>query len=818
MRWTKRVLPLLVAALICPPLTAPAYHPHTALHHVRVSGVRSGAPWGKALASFHGPPIWFALPAGSHTTTITTTGAGTFTVPSLAANGYDVTSLLIYCWGSGGGGRVGSVLNSGGGGGGAGFSQTTALTVTPGQVLNVFISAGGVAGSVDGSVSWVSTTSVAPTSTAQGCLANGGKSAPAAPNGGVGAVTTGAIGDVKQAGGAGGTGVAGGGGGGGGSGGGGGDGGAASGITGGAAGSGTPVGIAGSNGSLAGNGVAGNPWGGGASGGGTPSGTAATGARGEIRIIYAEIFYASGAPTLSLSVARGAMSVGIFRAVTLTPTVAMVKKVALAAKTVTLSLTTNVVKSVLLGAKTVSLALTVAVAKKVIPGAKTVSLTLTTNAVKNVGLGAKTASLTLTTAFARAITGARSFNASLALTTAFARSVVGARSFSASLTLTTASQRLRAMFRTFAAFLGGPVVTDSFNRADGVLGTADTGQVWSNLFGPNWTIVSNKANPANTDAATMLDTALTDFEVETKIDTTLTAGSSGINVGFAPKIVDSSNYLYAVLYDGAQVILGGNASPSIGQVFSAGGLWTPGDTVIFQLRFVGPTYTAYINGKQVATKTLSGAELTKFGSMTRLGLYSGGPNAFANNTNVTVDDLLVVQMLHASYSRLVAAARSFSANLTLSAAFARLIAAARSFNVSLTLTTAMSRAIVAARSFTASLSLSAVMARSIVTARFFSVTLGLSAAYSRFIAAARSFSATLNLDVAYSRFIAASRSFSASLSLSTNFDRFITTVRNFATTITLRVKMFVTISQDILNRLSGGGRTIIKKIFAVFDD
>ncbi len=69
----------------------------------------------------------------------TSQGVSMFTVPS------GVTSITIKAWGGGGGGGGGAATAAGGAGGGAGYTSGT-LTVTPGEVLNVYVGGGGLGG------------------------------------------------------------------------------------------------------------------------------------------------------------------------------------------------------------------------------------------------------------------------------------------------------------------------------------------------------------------------------------------------------------------------------------------------------------------------------------------------------------------------------------------------------------------------------------------------------------------------------------------------------------------------------------------------
>lgn len=80
--------------------------------------------------------------AQTATQTFSTPGTFTFTVPP------QVTQLTVQAWGGGGGGRGDGTQSTGGGGGGAYASGV--VTVTPGQVINLTVGAGGVATSNPG--------------------------------------------------------------------------------------------------------------------------------------------------------------------------------------------------------------------------------------------------------------------------------------------------------------------------------------------------------------------------------------------------------------------------------------------------------------------------------------------------------------------------------------------------------------------------------------------------------------------------------------------------------------------------------------------
>lgn len=115
---------------------------------------------------------------------ITATGDGTFTVPA------GCTSLQIECIGAGGAGAVY------GGGGGSGAYVLNTMSVTPAQVINYHVGAGG---SGNGEDTWFNN--------ATHTMAKGGLVATAYPNGGAGGLASASYGTTKSSGGNGGKGA-----------------------------------------------------------------------------------------------------------------------------------------------------------------------------------------------------------------------------------------------------------------------------------------------------------------------------------------------------------------------------------------------------------------------------------------------------------------------------------------------------------------------------------------------------------------------------------------------------------------------------------
>jgi len=96
---------------------------------------------GAAVAGGYIYTVGGNYPSGA-TATYNTQGSATYTVPS------GFTSVTVKAWGGGGGGgaggsnRFGGAGSPGGAGGGGGYIQST-ITVTPGEVLDVYVGAGG---------------------------------------------------------------------------------------------------------------------------------------------------------------------------------------------------------------------------------------------------------------------------------------------------------------------------------------------------------------------------------------------------------------------------------------------------------------------------------------------------------------------------------------------------------------------------------------------------------------------------------------------------------------------------------------------------
>lgn len=133
---------------------------------------------------------------GTYSCIFTTAGYTTWTVPT------GVTSVDIACWGGGGAGFDGTTGGGGAGGGGGAFASSTE-TVSPSDVIRIFVGSGGSTSGAAGATSTASTT--APTLLVS-APSGGGAGGVLTPVGGGGKASL-ATGDVSNDGGNGGTGI-----------------------------------------------------------------------------------------------------------------------------------------------------------------------------------------------------------------------------------------------------------------------------------------------------------------------------------------------------------------------------------------------------------------------------------------------------------------------------------------------------------------------------------------------------------------------------------------------------------------------------------
>lgn len=152
----------------------------------------------------------------------------------------------------------------------------------------------------------------------------------------------------------------------------------------------------------------------------------------------------------------------------------------------------------------------------------------------------------------------------------------------------------------FAPAVGGPVVSDAFNRADSTttLGTADTGQAWTALSG-TWGISSNQAYcvDANDGRVAAIETGSTDQTVTV----TATIPNSSSYPGVLARLTDADNFYLAQINTGSTTIYRNSAGYSL---LGTGSGAASGDVLEFSV--IGTSLNLDVNGGSVISLTNSG--------------------------------------------------------------------------------------------------------------------------------------------------------------------------------------------------------------------
>jgi hypothetical protein len=147
--------------------------------------------------------------------------------------------------------------------------------------------------------------------------------------------------------------------------------------------------------------------------------------------------------------------------------------------------------------------------------------------------------------------------------------------------------------------------TDSFDRADGGIGTADTGGAWTNRVG-TWTIVSNKAKigtPVD-DTRNMVTLAVAQADVHVSVDLTLSATNNRASAGLVVRYADDNNLIRLELFKSSSVandiylvqrLAGSNTT--LGSLIGTGAL-TNGNTYNIKLIISGTNISYVQDGVQ----------------------------------------------------------------------------------------------------------------------------------------------------------------------------------------------------------------------------
>lgn len=168
------------------------------------------------------------------------------------------------------------------------------------------------------------------------------------------------------------------------------------------------------------------------------------------------------------------------------------------------------------------------------------------------------------------------------------------------------------------------VASDDFNRADGAIGTSTSGHVWNSISG-TWAVLSNKARESigTGNRLVVLDLARPDIEVE--VEVTMGASIAGI----ALRAIDASNFLMLQLSVPSNHLMFRKLDTA-----SFVNLWSitsfgvvNGNTYKLGVRAFGRNFRFYVDGTQRGEYTATTADYTKFGAVTKHGLYVGTDSA-----------------------------------------------------------------------------------------------------------------------------------------------------------------------------------------------
>jgi hypothetical protein len=174
-----------------------------------------------------------------------------------------------------------------------------------------------------------------------------------------------------------------------------------------------------------------------------------------------------------------------------------------------------------------------------------------------------------------------------------------------------------------------PVFTHTFTAADSAsaIPAPDTGPAGT-AGGGTWGISSNKAYLASTTHNAIYYWAGVGSEGTLHADITRSAGQAA--PGVALRVSDATHGLY-VWYKsttGELLLQKHNGSTPVG-LKAATVAWTPGTTKRLSVSMAGPVITAYLDGVQVFTHTLTGGDEVTYASATGVGIRQLG--------NVTAD-------------------------------------------------------------------------------------------------------------------------------------------------------------------------------------
>jgi hypothetical protein len=190
------------------------------------------------------------------------------------------------------------------------------------------------------------------------------------------------------------------------------------------------------------------------------------------------------------------------------------------------------------------------------------------------------------------------------------------------------------------------LLTDHFDRTENAttLGTAVTGQAWSNLAGTfgisnNEAYCASDADGAIAMSAPVVSTG--DFSVHCKIKGSISDGSNTRRLNLIFKGIDGSNFLY-ISHVANQLTIRKVDTDVFTQIGTTATVATIDNTYyMYKVVCRNGVISVYVNDVFATSYTMTGAELTKFQPAARVGWRlnnSGAPlyPARADNMRVTL--------------------------------------------------------------------------------------------------------------------------------------------------------------------------------------
>lgn len=188
------------------------------------------------------------------------------------------------------------------------------------------------------------------------------------------------------------------------------------------------------------------------------------------------------------------------------------------------------------------------------------------------------------------------------------------------------------------------LLTDSFNRADTTagIGTAETGQVWTNLAG-TWGIRSNKAYNVGDTNSTMVGIDINTTQYTFSVDVT---GDFTVSNDRTPAVIfhhiDTTAYMFARIY-GTRIALTRRIGSVNTEVSTKTIAPVTGQVYKITIEANDGDFKYYVDDVLACTYTLTTSERTTFlGATTRIGLRQAKGNGVPPTTYGDFDNFVVL--------------------------------------------------------------------------------------------------------------------------------------------------------------------------------